>query len=194
MEAPSSRQLIARCIEGDQDAQTQIVDRYQLRLLKMARQANAGGKRNVEPDSVVAEVFVRFLNLARSGRLEWQFEGGLWRLLSHMTAIRLKEKNREIRDPRKTARGGSGLLDEQELVSHIRYDQALAESMEEFREILGEYRSSLSQDRLPVFDCWLKGTSTLEIGAAVKMTDRHVRRILHQFREDLSQQMNARLA
>lgn len=194
MEAPSSRQLIVRCVEGDQDAQTQIVERYQSRLLKMAQQANAGRKQIVEPDSIVAEVFVRFLNLARSGRLEWQFEGGLWRLLSHMTALRLKEKNREIRDPRKTARGGSALFDEQESVSHAHYDHALAESMEEFRELLGEYRNSLSQDRLPVFDFWLDGKSSLEIGKAVSMTDRHVRRILHGFREDLSLQMNARIA
>ncbi|MFT4557337.1 MAG: RNA polymerase sigma factor [Planctomycetales bacterium] len=194
MEAPSSRQLIARCVDGDQDAQTQIVERYQTRLLKMARQANAGRKQLVEPDSIVAEVFVRFLNLARSGRLEWQFEGGLWRLLSHMTALRLKEKNREIRDPRKTARGGSALLDEQESVSHARYDHALAESMEEFRGLLGDYRSSLSEARLPVFDSWLEGKSSLEIGKAVSMTDRHVRRLLNQFREDLSQRMNTRIA
>jgi DNA-directed RNA polymerase specialized sigma24 family protein len=160
----------------------------------MAQQANAGRRQLVEPDSIVAEVFVRFLNLARSGRLEWQFEGGLWRLLSHMTALRLKEKNREIRDPRKTARGGSALLDEQESVSRARYDHALAESMEEFRGLLGDYRNSLSQDRLPVFDSWLEGKSSLEIGKTVSMTDRNVRRLLNQFREDLSQRMNARIA
>ncbi len=193
MDSPSSKQLIARCIAGDAEAHTLIVERYQGQLLGMAGVAASRSPGKIEPESIVAEVFARFLQLAQSGRLEWQFEGGLWRLLSRMTSLRLKEKQRELHDPRQTARGGSQGIDNADYVSESHYDLALATALEEFRELLGEYRSQLADDRRRVFDRWVAGQSTVAIGEAVDMTDRHVRRILKGFRDDLSCAMNERL-
>lgn len=146
----------------------------------------------IEPESIVNEVFLRFLRLAESGRLEWQFEGGLWRLLSHKTVLRLKEKQRDIRDPRRTARGGSQPHLESELVSGQAYDHALTAVMEEFRDVLQEYRLQLAEERRVIFDLWLDGRSSIEIGSEVGCSDRNVRRILEAIRSELTQLMQDR--
>lgn len=193
MEEPSSQQLIARCIDGDREAQTLVIERYRTRLLRLAQQGAADRGKQIESDSVVTEVFLRFLQLAQSGRLEWQFEGGLWRLLSRMTAFRVKEKRREAADPRRTAPGGEDSAHGREYHSATTSDDALATALDEFRELLGDYRHSLSGDRSIIFDCWLAGESSLAIGGKTGMTDRNVRRILQSFRKVLSREMNRRL-
>ena len=193
MQDPSSRQLIARCVDGDRDAQTLVMERYRTRLLQLARQGANNRARQIEPESVVTEVFLRFLELAQSGRLEWQFEGGLWRLLSRMTALRVKEKRREADDPRRTARGGLQSDESQNSLASSQTNDPLAATLDDFRELLGEYRKSLNGDRGVIFDCWLAGESSVATGETLRMTDRNVRRIMQSFREDLSREMNRRL-
>lgn len=192
MEEPSSKQLIARCAEGDPHARTLLVKRYHTRLLELAHRGAGSRRQQIEPESIVNEVFLRFLQLADSGRLEWQFEGGLWRLLSRMTALRIKEKQREILDPRKTARGGSQSLNKHELVSELSEEHALAEVLDEFREILQGYRQQLTDERRVIFDLWLDGLSSIEIGNEVGSSDRNVRRNLEKIRGELNDLMNAR--
>jgi hypothetical protein len=150
MQDPSSRQLIARCVDGGRDAQTLVMERYGTRLLQLARQGANNRARQIEPESVVTEVFLRFLELAQSGRLEWQFEGGLWRLLSRMTALRVKEKRREADDPRRTARGGLQSDESQNSLASSQTNDSLAATLDDFRELLGEYRKSRRHFRLLV--------------------------------------------
>lgn len=186
MSEPSSRELIARCVEGDAQAQSLLVERYRERLVGLARLEAGSRRRHVEPDSIVNEVILRFLRLAESGRVEWQFTGGLWHLLSRMTVLRLKEKKRDLKDLRRTSRGGSRAGHKPQTLADHGYDQTFAEVMDEFRGLLDAYRQSLSDEKRMIFDHWLDGRPTIEIAAAVGCSDRNIRRILERFRNELS--------
>lgn len=193
MTEPSSRELINRCVEGDSQARTMLVERYHARLVHLARHEAGSRRRLIEPDSVVNEVFLRFLRLAESGRVEWKFKDGLWHLLSRMTVLRMKEMKRAVRDPRRTSRGVSRVSGRSPQPLARSYDETFAEVMDDFREVLAGYRERLNDEKRIVFDQWLDGRSSTEIGNAVGCSDRTVRRILERFREELSSLFNSHL-
>lgn len=91
----ASLALVARWREGDQQAATELFQRYAQRLIGLARNNLSNRLSNrLDPEDVVQSVCRSFFAGARDGRYVLQQSGDLWRLLVAITLNKLHDKAR----------------------------------------------------------------------------------------------------
>jgi RNA polymerase sigma-70 factor (ECF subfamily) len=91
----ASLALVARWREGDQQAATELFQRYAQRLIGLARNNLSNRLSNrLDPEDVVQSVCRSFFAGARDGRYVLQQSGDLWRLLVSITLNKLHDKAR----------------------------------------------------------------------------------------------------
>jgi RNA polymerase sigma-70 factor (ECF subfamily) len=91
----ASLALVARWRGGDQQAATELFQRYAQRLIGLARNHLSSRLSNrLDPEDVVQSVCRSFFTGARDGRYMLQQSGDLWRLLVAMTLNKLHDKAR----------------------------------------------------------------------------------------------------
>ena len=80
----SSKQMCE--LSGEPGYEQQVVERYTLRLLELARrQLPARLRRRVDPEDVVQSVYRSFFRRLNEGRFSFQESHDVWRLLAAMT-------------------------------------------------------------------------------------------------------------
>src|SRR5262249_5338711 len=91
-----SADLLARWRKGDQQAATELFQRYADRLIALARSRMPGklGQR-VDAEDVVQSVYRSFFAGARDGRYDLQRGGALWRLLVTITHHKLSHQREQ---------------------------------------------------------------------------------------------------
>jgi RNA polymerase sigma-70 factor (ECF subfamily) len=91
----ASLALVARWRQGDQQAATELFQRYAERLIGLARHnLSSRLSHRLDPEDVVQSVCRSFFAGARNGRFVLQQSGDLWRLLVGITLNKLQDKAR----------------------------------------------------------------------------------------------------
>jgi RNA polymerase sigma-70 factor (ECF subfamily) len=191
MEAPSA-ELVARWRGGDQEAARELFRRYAARLRALARsRLPAGLARHIDPEDVVQSACRSFFSGARAGRYALRREGDLWRLLAAITVHKLRHQvERHTAGKRDAARerhfGGESTLFRLQGRLFARGPSpsqaaALADALEQVFRELGPLERRVVELRV-------EGRSLEEIAAAVRRSERTVRRLLERVKGRLRQE------
>jgi RNA polymerase sigma factor (sigma-70 family) len=184
----SSHELLARYRRGDDQAATEIFDRYVRRLLELVRQRLLPRlARRLDADDVVQSAYRSFFIHARDGEFVLKRAGDLWRLLSAIALNKLQHQierhtaaRRDMRQempamPPSDAWAGS------DVVGVEPSPAAVAAVAEELEDVMRR-RSPLERQ---VVEMRLQGRSVEEIAARISRSQRTVRRLLEAVRQDL---------
>ena len=128
----TSEALLKRYLASSSQAPFLIHERYQTRLIQLARAQLMGVlKSKVDPEDVAQETFQAFFDLADRGEVRWQKNGDLWRLLAGIAANKTKQNfdfysaaKRDIKAESSNEKDDPTLVGEQES------SQALTELLE----------------------------------------------------------------
>jgi RNA polymerase sigma-70 factor (ECF subfamily) len=190
-----SGHLVERWRSGDQQAAAQLFHRYADRLIALARSrlpARLAGR--VDAEDVVQSVYRCFFAEARAGRYELQRGGDLWHLLVTITLHKvLNQIGRNSADKRACEReqrldSPDGPVNEV-LAREPSPVEALALA-DEVEQLMGR----LTRLQRQVLELRLAGHNQAEIAAATQRTERTVRRLLDQVKDQLRQRYDDTLA
>jgi RNA polymerase sigma-70 factor (ECF subfamily) len=186
-----SAELVQRWRNGDQQAATQLVERFTERLLALARsQLSDKLTRRLDPEDVVQSAYRSFFAGARGDRYVLERCGDLWRLLAAITLHKLHHQvarhTAHCRSVEREATFGQadGLLGMTvELVAREPSPAEAAALADELAEVLRPLRAS----HRGMVEMRLQGYSLQEIAAATDRSERLVRLVLDQVKDSLRQ-------
>jgi len=187
----ASVQLLARWRDGDQQAATELVQRFTERLLALARnQLSEKLARRVDPEDVLQSAYRSFFAGARDERFVLQRSGDLWHLLAAITMHKLHHQverhtagKRSI-EREQTFGGESSLLGVRaELVARDPSPAEAAAVVDELEHMMRDLKPLHRQ----MVEMRLQGYSLDEIAAATDRSERLVRRVLDQIKDQLRQ-------
>ena len=189
--ADQSGDLVARWSRGDQEAASQLFQRYSNRLIVLARShlPNKLSQR-IDPEDVVQSVYRSFFVRVRDGQYDLKHGGDLWRLMVTITLNKLaNEVKRNSRDKRAVEREhhfgsadqllgihASMLAREPSPVEAV----ALTEQVDQLMRRLQPMQRSMLQLRL-------QGYTLNEIAAELGCSERTVIRVLQGIKQQLEQ-------
>jgi RNA polymerase sigma-70 factor (ECF subfamily) len=186
-----SAELLARWRAGDQQAATELVDRFTERLLALARgQLSEKLARRVDAEDVVQSAYRSFFAAARDGHFELRRRGDLWRLLSAITVHKLQHQvefhtadKRSV--DRETGFGGESSLRglQAEVFSRAPSPVEAAALVDELEQLLRDLKPVHRQ----IVEMRLQGHSVHDIAVATDRSERLVRRVLEQVKGQLQQ-------
>jgi RNA polymerase sigma-70 factor, ECF subfamily len=182
--------LMQRFREGDQDAAAQLFERYVGKLVSLAqRHLSSQLGRRIDAEDVVQSAFRSFFRGTRDGRFHLEPGQELWRLLAVMTVTKLKKQvefhtaaKRDFQLERSPAPddphpGVSRAVEEPSPADSL----ALVEQVERISVQLG-------RDQQRIFAMRLEGHQVEEIGTAIGISERTVRRVLDKIKALLLKQ------
>jgi RNA polymerase sigma factor (sigma-70 family) len=186
-----SAELLARWREGDQQAASELVERFTERLLALARsQLSEKLARRVDPEDVVQSAYRSFFVAARADRYELQQKGDLWQLLAAITMHKLHHQvarhtaGKRALDREVSLGGGSTLLGFQaELMARTPTPFEAAALIDDLEFVMRGLKPLHRQ----MVEMRLQGYSLQEIAAATDRSERRVRRVLGQVKIQLQQ-------
>jgi RNA polymerase sigma-70 factor (ECF subfamily) len=184
----SSRKLVASYQSGDEQAATEIFDRYVRRLLALARRRIAPRlARRVDADDIVQSAYRSFFVHAREGDFVLPRAGDLWRLLA---AITLNKLQRQVerhtagrRDVGREAQDSAFAAAERATVEPT-VDEAMA-LCEELQAVT-QRCAAVEREAL---EMRLQGHTIEEIAKRLQRSQRTVRRWLEAIRHDLDSRL-----
>jgi RNA polymerase sigma-70 factor (ECF subfamily) len=188
-----SAQLVARWRQGDQKAAELLFRRYADRLVRLARSRMPGKlAQRSTPEDVVQSVYRVFFDRAREGRYELERGGDLWRLLVTITLHKVYQQVRRHGAKKRSVQGEQTFGSEDSLLG-LQPDKlaqrpspvevvALADELEQMMR-------PLSPMHRRIFELRLQGHNLDEIAAAIDRTERTVRRVLEEVKEQLQQRL-----
>ena len=92
MSENTSSRLLKRYLAGSESAAFVIHERYQTRLIGLARKQLTGVlKSKIDPEDISQETFQAFFNLADGDNVQWKNRGDLWRLLAGIAINKVKQ-------------------------------------------------------------------------------------------------------
>jgi RNA polymerase sigma-70 factor (ECF subfamily) len=187
----ASGNLIARWRAGEQQAASELFQRYADRLIALARsQLSANLARRVDAEDVVQSAYRSFFDGTRDGRYQYLGKGELWQLLVTIMLHKLQDQAR-----RQTA-GKRSLAAEQYFGSE--------DSLQGMGAAVGERQPSPAEAlalvdeveqtmrRLPpehrrILELRLQGLNLYQIAVETHCCQRTVRRILEKIKRDIEQ-------
>jgi RNA polymerase sigma factor (sigma-70 family) len=177
--------LVARCREGDKEAERLLFERYVGRLYRLASaKVPRGMERRFGADDVVQSVLLSFCRAVRDDRIDLQRSGDLWAWLVRITFnklnSRLKHHLAARRSVHKEADGPSG-SDCDDMASAFLSREPAVEELEEVLDeidyLFGPSDSTMRQ----VVDLRLQDLSKSEIaerlGVSHTTVNRHLKKI-----------------
>ncbi len=172
---------------GDQSAASTLFDRYLVRLLALARaRLGPSFRGRIDADDVVQSAYRSFFLGAREGRFRVGPDDDLWPLLATLT---LRKLRRQVRYHSAELRSV-----EHEAVLPEPLDRAVLarDPAPEVVALVNEELLALLRPLEPVTReigvRLLRGESTAEIGQALSLSERTVRRVAAELRETLERQ------
>jgi RNA polymerase sigma-70 factor (ECF subfamily) len=182
--------LMQRFRDGDQDAAAQLFERYVGKLVGLAqRNLSSQLGRRIDAEDVVQSAFRSFFRGTRDGRFYLEPGQDLWRLLAVITVTKLKKQvefhtaaKRDFQqernpDPDDSRTAGGRAIEEPSPADSL----ALVEQVERISVQLG-------RDQQRIFAMRLEGHQVEEIGAAIGISERTVRRVLDKIKSLLLKQ------
>ena len=192
MSDPKSRQLLARCREGDEQAAEMIFDRYVQRLVALARsRLSPKLQRRIDPEDVVQSAYRSFFRSAQEGGFADARDGEMWKLLAGITINKLlkqaefhQAKKRAIENEGSMAAGSQWNINP-ELVARDPSPSEAAAIVDELNEVM----QALKPLNRQVLEMRLQGMAVIDIATTLNRTERTIRRTLGAIREMLQQRL-----
>ena len=175
--------------EGNQQAAGELFQRYAERLLALARRRlSARLARHVDPEDVVQSAYRSFFAGARDGRYEFRRDGDLWRLLVAITLHKLQHKverytaGKRAVDREHSFGGESSLFG---LHSQLLAREPSPSDAAALADTLEQVLRGLEPLQRRMIELRLQGYCLEEIAAAVRRSERTVRRVLEGVKDRL---------
>jgi len=186
-----SAALLLRWRGGDEQAAAELVQRFTARLLALARgQLSEKLARRVDPEDVVQSAYRSFFAGARDDRYIVQRSGDMWQLLAAITMHKLHHQvARHTADKRAIDREESFGAEDSLLglrADVVARDPSPAESaamVDELEHLMRDLKSLHRQ----MVEMRLQGYALQEIADTTGRSERLVRRVLEQIKEQLRQ-------
>lgn len=192
-------ELLNRCRGGDQEAATEVFEKYVARLIGFARnRLSSRMQQRIDPEDVVQSVYRTFFSNVQNGRYTLERSGDLWRLLVGITYKKLHQQierhtaeKRSIwleqvsADVEQTCNKVVMEISEQEPT----FEEAIA-VFDELEFLLG----GLQEHQRVMVGLRLQGASIPEIAQETCRSERTVRRVLEDFRIQLENRFQRQLA
>ena len=188
----NSANLLARWREGDQQAATELFERYAQRLITLAhRRLSSKFSARIDPQDVVQSVYRSFFLAARDGRFVLQRSGDLWRLLVGITLHKLYHKVQYHTAGRRTIEREQSLPEKDEVFG-IQVDMLGREPSPDeavmLADVLEEVMRGLKPMQRRILELRLQGWSLGEIVAETQFSTSTVSRVLREVQDRLSQE------
>ncbi len=188
-----SAALLAQWQAGDEDAATEIFDRYVRRLTGLARSHMSEKlQRRLDADDVIQSVFRSFFD--KSDRYVHRRAGDLWRLLASITVNKVRTQaqfhqagKRAMDADQSIFVGNTETAVPLQLVAHEPSPAEIVIAVEEMELVMG----ALEPYQRTIFEERLQGTSIEEIAEKTQRSERTVRRCLQYVRADLEKRLDS---
>lgn len=189
MDDENSAILVARWRDGDQDAATQLFERYADRLVSLAQsRLPARLAPRVDAEDVVQSVYRSFFAGARAGRYELERGGDLWRLLVTITANKVHRQYEHHQRDKRDARREQPLAGDDSLLGLTGPLLVRAPGPHEVVALCDELEGLL-RDLKPAYrrivELRLQGYNVFEIAEETGCGERTVRRVLDKIKTRL---------
>jgi RNA polymerase sigma factor (sigma-70 family) len=180
--------------EGDSAAEREIFDRYATRLSGLAEQhLGRGLKRRIDGADIVQSVFHTFFKRSARGEFQIDSSSQIWRLLVHITMMRLHRKVRYHLADRRSVAAEESRPDDSSPSEEIGREPdpaAAADLVDQIQSLL----AGLPDLYCHVLDWRLQGYSVAEIANKLGISRRTVYRALDLLQERLMEQAGDREA
>ena len=182
--------LMQRFRDGDQAAAAQLFERYVDKLVSLAqRNLSSQLGRRIDAEDVVQSAFRSFFRGTRDGRFQLEPGQELWRLLAVMTVTKLKKQvefhtaaKRDFQMER------SPSPDDVHPIHNRTVDEPSPADSLALVEQVDRISTQLGRDQQRIFAMRLEGYQVEEIGAAIGISERTVRRVLDKIKALLTKQ------
>jgi RNA polymerase sigma-70 factor (ECF subfamily) len=186
-----SQDLVARWREGEQEAATELFQRYASRLVALARsQLPAKLARRVDPEDVVQSVYRTFFADAADDRFLFQRGGDLWQLLVAITFHKLHDHIRRHRRDKRATDRDRGFGSEDSLFAMQAHLSSREPAPVEALALLEQVEQVMRRLRplsRRILELRLQGYNLEEIARATRRSQRSVIRDLNEIRSCLEE-------
>ncbi len=183
----NSRELLAHYQAGDNEAATELFDRYVARLTALARsRVGQRLKRRIDAEDIVQSAYRSFFLHAHAGDYALAEAGDLWRLLA---AITLHKLHRQVERHSAGKRGLQGEESSSAAAADASTPEPSAAEIVALCEGLELAMNGLADDERAVLAGLLEGRSVEDLAAMLGKTDRTARRMVARVREKLEQRL-----
>jgi RNA polymerase sigma factor (sigma-70 family) len=187
-----SLQLLARWQKGDQQAATQLFQRYASRLVLLAKsQLSVKLAQRVDPEDVVQSVYRSFFVESRKGRYQLEHGGDLWQLLVTMTLHKLANEANRLGTQKRSLDRERNYGSEDSLFGLGAPKLARTPAPEEavaLADLLEQLLRPLGAPQRRIVEMRLQGYNLDEIAAQLPCSLSSVRRVLERIKEQLEQE------
>lgn len=190
MSAPlEASDLLARIKNGDQQAATDLFERFASRLVNLARhEIDLELRRKIDPEDVMQSAFRSFFQRYGTGEIDVQSWESLWSLLAVITVHKCRHKIRYCRaEKRDVGRERSALRYTE--ASHSAWVAVSKDPTASHAAMLKEEHQllmrSLESSERRMLRLHLRGETIEEISIQVARSERTVRRVLRRIRDQL---------
>lgn len=184
-----SIELLDRVRQGDEQAATDLFDRYVERLIRLVKSRLSGKlRRRVDAEDVVQSVYRSFFSNAQEGRYLLNRSGDLWRLLAAITINKVRNQARHGKAAKRSVGVEESVADNESLMGISPEAVSKEPSPQELGVLLEEIESEmrdLSRLKRGIVELRLQGHSNEEIADQIHCTERTVQRTLRQLKERL---------
>lgn len=184
-------ELVDRWRGGDQDAATELYERYFDRLMQIvAGHVMQTYRKQVEPEDVVQSAFGTVFRRMKNGSFSFKSDGDVWKLLVTVVLNKLRNRvrylNAERRDIRREIRGEADF--DGVLAAQLSTPPGIREAMEFASLVRDVFEFAMISDHeKELLQLRLEGHSQQEIAEKLGVTDRTIRRMMERIRERMSQ-------
>lgn len=187
-ESEPSKQLVDRWREGDEDAATNLYERYCRSLIALVERNLAQRfQSQVDADDVIQSVFRTVFRQAQAGSFSFNNDADVWKLLVTVALNKVRNKVRYLQAGKRDV-GAEVRTDQSDfdyLAQRLSHRPNLIEA-QQFVELLEALSDLLTREELEVLQLRLQNHNQEEIAEKLQITDRTVRRIMVRIREKVS--------
>lgn len=192
MSISDSGELLDLWKDGDQQAATEIFERYVSRLIGLARnRLSSRMTKRVDPEDVVQSAYRSFFRHARDDRYVLSRSGDLWSLLAAITVKKLHGQVEHHSAQKRSINREESNPDEGGLYGVHPNTVSREPSPEEALTVVEELESvmnGLSADHRRMLELRLQEHTIEEVADTVGCSERTVRRVLDRVKQQLQQQ------
>ena len=183
---PKSRDLLAEYMAGEGRAADAIFDRYLQRLLALARtRISPKLRRRIDAEDVVQSAYRSFFVHANDGRYNLDRSGDLWRLLAATTLNKLRGQI----EKQTAAKRSINQEENFDAIETLAARQPTIVDVIAVGEQLSLAMGHLTDDQRTVLAATLQGQSVEEISRTIGKSQRTVRRLLSQAKQEFERHL-----
>jgi RNA polymerase sigma factor (sigma-70 family) len=184
----SFQDLLVRLESDQQDAATEMFNRFAERLVKLARaRLDDRIRKSTDPEDVMQSVWRSFFTRQREGKFELQDWGGLWAVLVVMTIRKCGRRSvaaqRAKRDVSRETNPQSASNDDSSFRWEAVDREPTPDEAATLTEMVEQVMTGLDEREQNILSLRLQGFTVPEISEQVGLTERSVHRKLAAIRE-----------